>query len=63
MITFKIAEYKRHNFHANQDYPGNFMWEDLYNESPNAKVILTVRDSDDDFMKSFTNFMVWKIED
>lgn len=56
-ISEVIAEYQKHNFHANQDYPGNFMWEDLYNASPNAKVILTVRDSDEQFVNSWNKFI------
>ena len=58
--NLKTVEYQENNFHANQDCPGNYMWEDLYDASPNAKVILTVRDSDDQFIKSITNFMVIK---
>ena len=57
-FNLKSAEYQKHNFHANQDYPGNFMWEDLYNASPNAKVILTVRDSDEQFVNSWNKFIV-----
>ena len=34
------------------------MWEELYNAFPKAKVILTVRDSDEQFANSFVNFMV-----
>ena len=49
-ISEVLAEYKKHNFQANQDFPGNFLWEDLYNASPDAKVILTVRDSDEQFV-------------
>ena len=41
----------------NQDWPGNLLWEDLYNASPNAKVILTVRDSDEVWWKSMIDFM------
>ena len=39
-----------------KDAPGNFYWEDLYNASPNAKVILTIRDSDEIWWNSFINF-------
>ena len=36
------------------------MWEDLFNAFPNAKVILTVRDSDDQFVKSWNKFQDMK---
>jgi len=38
--------------------PGNFLWEDLYTASPNAKVILTVRDNDKVWWKSLSSFFV-----
>ena len=51
-----IAEYQNHGFQGNQDVPGNFYWEELYNASPDAKVILTVRDSEDDWSISLQRF-------
>ena len=54
-IEAVIEEYKKNGFQANQDMPGNFLWEELYNASPNAKVILTVRDSEKQWKKSYIN--------
>ena len=56
-IEAVIEEYKKHGFQANQDTPGNILWEELYNASPNAKVILTVRDSEKQWKKSYINFV------
>ena len=52
-----IDEYTKLGFQANQDFPGNVYWEELFNASPNAKVILTVRDNADVWNKSFLNFL------
>jgi len=52
-----IEEYKKHGFQVNQDVPGNVYWEALYHASPNAKVILTVRDSTEAWKKSFVSFL------
>ena len=52
-----IAEYNQHGYQANQDMPGNMYWEDLYNASPDAKVILTVRDSEHAWWNSWYKFM------
>lgn len=57
-IDAVIAEYKRNGFDTNQDFPGNFMWKDLYNASPNAKVILTVRESTEKWQKSLANYFI-----
>ena len=47
-ITDVIKKYDEFGFDANQDSPGNFLWEELYHASPkDTKVILTVRDSDE----------------
>ena len=56
-----IAEYDKHGFDANQDLPGNLLWEDLYNAMGSktgneTKVILTIRDSDEKWFQSFYNF-------
>ena len=41
-----IEEYEARGFDCNQDIPGNYYWEELYNAlGPDTKVILTVRDS------------------
>ena len=50
-MTLKTEEvlkaYEHHGFDANQDWPGNALWEELYNASPKGtKVILTVRDDE-----------------
>ena len=42
--------------------PGNFFWEDLFEHSPDAKVILTVRESGEKWKRSFTNFMTQEYE-
>ena len=56
-----IAEYERLGFDANQDFPGNFLWEELYTalskKDKNIKVILTVRDNDQVWWNSWCNFM------
>merc|ERR1712227_636815 len=52
-----LAKYHEHGFQANQDLPGNILWEDLYNASPNAKVILTVRDTTEAWENSYFNFL------
>ncbi|CAG5079281.1 Oidioi.mRNA.OKI2018_I69.PAR.g9215.t1.cds [Oikopleura dioica] len=53
-----IEEYNKHGFQANQDIPGNLYWEELFHASPNAKVILTVRDSTEVWNRSMVNFML-----
>ena len=52
-----IDEYTKLGYQANQDIPGNVYWEELFNASPNAKVILTVRDNADVWNKSFLGFL------
>ena len=43
-----LKAYEDHGFDANQDWPGNVRWEELYNASPKGtKVILTVRDNEE----------------
>ena len=51
-----IDEYKKHGFQANQDFPGHAYWEELFHASPNAKVILTVRDSTEEWKRSLIHF-------
>ena len=61
-IEAVLEEYEKHGFDANQDLPGNLKWEELYNGSPKGtKVILTVRDSDDIWWKSWSGFMKQEI--
>ena len=52
-----LAEYDKHGFQVNQDLPGNGCWEEMYLNTPDAKVILTVRDSDDVWFKG-TEYML-----
>ena len=55
--VFSDIWFKEHGFNVNQDFPGNFMWEELYRASPkNQKVILTVRDSDEKWWNSWCTF-------
>ena len=56
-IVEVIEEYTKLGFQANQDFPGNVYWEELFNASPNAKVILTVRDNADVWNRSFLSFL------
>ena len=54
-----IEAYNDYEFDANQDFPGNACWEELYHASPKGtKVILTVRDSDEVWQKSIKNFWI-----
>ena len=49
--------FQEHGFNVNQDFPGNFLWEELYRASPkDQKVILTVRDSDEKWWNSWCRF-------
>ena len=55
--VFSDIRFKEHGFNVNQDFPGNFMWEELYRAGPkNQKVILTVRDSDEKWWNSWCTF-------
>lgn len=55
-----INAYDQHGFDTNQDIPGNVLWEDLYRalvkRDPNIKVIMTVRDNDAVWWKSWCGF-------
>ena len=43
-----IKAYKDYGFDANQDFPGNLRWEELFDALPKGtKVILTVRDNEE----------------
>ena len=53
-----ITEYEKHSLDTNQDSPGNLHWEALYKASPpGTKVILTVRDSDEQWYNSWKNYL------
>jgi len=54
-----LTSYDEHGFDANQDLPGNMRWEEMYDASPKGtKVILTVRESDEKWWKSWCGFML-----
>ena len=54
-----MAAYDQHGFDVNQDLPGNMLWEELYEASPKGtKVILTIRESDEKWWKSWCGFML-----
>jgi len=57
-----LAEYERNGYEATQDLPANLYWEDLYENVKDAKVILTVRDSDEQWYNSWMNFNKTNIE-
>ena len=40
-INDVLETYKNINCSVNQDWPSNMLWEELFNASPNAKVVLT----------------------
>ena len=53
-----LAAYDEHGFDTNQDIPGNMLWEEMYEASPKGtKVILTIRESDEKWWKSWCRFM------
>ena len=53
-----LAAYDEHGFDANQDLPGNMLWEEMYDASPKGtKVILTIRESDEKWWKSWCGFL------
>ena len=72
-VAAVIQKYNEQGFNVNQDFPGNFMWEDIYRVRSTGKyiifrffpfqacpkeqkVILTVRDSDEKWWKSWCGF-------
>ena len=62
-IQSVLAEYKNLGFDANQDIPGNYKWEELYDALPaDTKVILTVRDSEDVWWNSWVKFLTQETE-
>ena len=58
-----ISAYEKLGFDALQDLPGNLYWEQLYDACPDAKIILTVRDSDEIWYNSWyklgINILEW----
>jgi len=57
-IEHVIEEYNKYGFDSHQDVPGNLYWEQLYHAlGPDAKVILTVRDSDEIWFNSLHDFV------
>ena len=53
-----ISKYDRLGFDANQDMPGSLHWKALYQaSSPDTKVILTVRDNEEQWFNSWYNFI------
>ena len=55
-ISSVIEAYAENGFTVNQDLPGNFYWEQLFEKSPNVKVILSVRDDEHTWFKSWVKF-------
>ena len=55
-ISSVLDEYAANGFNVNQDLPGNFYWEQLFEKSPNAKVILSVRDDEHTWFNSWVKF-------
>ena len=55
-LIFK-EKYKKCGYNVNQDVPGNLKWKNLYDFSPDAKVILTVRDNVDKWKESVNGYM------
>ena len=54
-----LKAYEDHGFDANQDWPGNVRWEELYNASPKGtKVILTVRDNEEIWLRNRIHFFL-----
>ena len=53
-----LKAYEDHGFDANQDWPWNVRWEELYNASPKGtKVILTVRDNEEVWLRDRIHFL------
>ena len=53
-----LAVYDQNGFDANQDTPGNVLWEELYRASPKGtKVILTIRESDEVWWNSWCGYI------
>ena len=48
--------HRKSGFTATQDLPASAYWEELFHASPNSKVILTIRDNDDIWFKSWMKF-------
>lgn len=62
-IESVLTAYDRHGFDANQDLPGNVLWEDMYRASPKGtKVILTIRDNEEKWWNSWKKFIIQEYE-
>ena len=48
--------HRKRGFTATQDLPASAYWEELFHASPNSKVILTIRDNDAIWFKSWMKF-------
>ena len=55
-ISTVLEAYATNGFNVNQDLPGNFYWEQLFEKSPHSKVILSVRDSESAWFDSWVKF-------
>ena len=52
-----IAKFDEHGFDTTQDFPANMNWDKLYGALPaGTKVILTVRDNDEQWFDSWLRF-------
>jgi len=51
-----IKHYDEMGFNMNNDVPTNWQWENLYDNIDDAKVILTVRDDEEKWLKSWQTF-------
>jgi hypothetical protein len=51
-----IDSYDKNGFDVNQDVPGNYYWQELYKAQKNCKVILTVRDNEEQWFNSIYKF-------
>ena len=47
-----LSEYKKRGYNANQDVPSTLYWREFVTHCPRAKVILTVRDSGEQWFES-----------
>jgi len=58
-----IEAYESRGFDSNQDIPGNYHWEELYQAlGPETKVILTVRDDTERWWSSYVKFFTQETE-
>jgi len=50
-----VEAYHQHGYDATQDLPGNLYWESLLKICPDAKIILTIRDTEENWFKSINS--------